>query len=70
VIEATKEGLSSREIAKELGVSHSTVNRIRRRHKFKVINGGKGVEPGTHPKEVFQCSNKEKEGDGDDCPPF
>ncbi len=28
VIEATKEGLSSREIAKELGVSHSTVNRI------------------------------------------
>jgi putative DNA primase/helicase len=41
VIEATKEGLSSREIAKELGVSHSTVNRIRRRHKFQIIDGGK-----------------------------
>jgi hypothetical protein len=48
VIEASKEGLSSREIAKELGVSHSTVNRIRRKHKFAVIDGGKSdVEHGT-----------------------
>ena len=41
VIEATEEGLSSREIAKELGMSKSTVNNIRRRHKFRVIDGGK-----------------------------
>ena len=41
VIEATKEGLSSREIAKELGICKSTVNNIRRRHKFTVIDGGK-----------------------------
>ena len=59
VIEATKEGLSSREIAKEIGVSHSTVNRIRRRHKFKAADGGKGLEHGTSPKEVFQCSSQE-----------
>jgi DNA-binding CsgD family transcriptional regulator/Mrp family chromosome partitioning ATPase len=41
VIEATQEGLSSREIAKELGVSKSTVNNIRRRHRFKATDGGK-----------------------------
>ena len=52
VIEATKEGLSSREIAKELGVSKSTVNNIRRRHKFKVIDGGKDVATG-HPLRVM-----------------
>ena len=39
VVEATKEGLSSREIAKELGISKSTVNNIRRRNKFKTASG-------------------------------
>jgi DNA-directed RNA polymerase specialized sigma24 family protein len=42
VIEASEEGLSCRDIAKELGISKSTVHNIRRRHKFKVIDGGKG----------------------------
>jgi DNA-binding CsgD family transcriptional regulator len=39
VIEATKEGLSSREIAKELGICKTTVNNIRRRHKFGAATG-------------------------------
>ena len=49
VIEATKEGLSSREIAKELGICKSTVNNIRRRHKFRVIDGGKDDVATGHP---------------------
>lgn len=58
--------------------SYLSFNRIRRKH------GGKDVEDGTHPKEVFQCSSQngggdgedpatgtsqETEGDGDDRPP-
>ena len=67
VIEATKEGLSSREIAKELGICKSTVNNIRRRHKFKVIDGGKGdVATGHPPNSDGQVASQEKEGDGDD----
>jgi KaiC/GvpD/RAD55 family RecA-like ATPase len=58
VLELTKDGLSSREVAKEVGISHSTVNRIRRRHKFKVTDGDKGVEHGTPLKGMSKCSSE------------
>jgi hypothetical protein len=64
VIEATKEGLSSREIARDLGISKSTVNNIRRRNKFRVINGGKDVATGQHPNSDGQVASQEKEDDG------
>jgi Homeodomain-like domain len=60
VIEATKEGLSSREIAKELGICKSTVNNIRRRHKFRVIDGGKDVATGQPPNSDGQMASQEK----------
>jgi transposase len=61
VIEATEEGLSSREIAKELGMSKSTVNNIRRRHRFRVIDGGKDVATGQPPKGDGQLASQEKD---------
>jgi putative DNA primase/helicase len=58
VVEATKEGLSSREIAKELGICKTTVNNIRRRHKFKA--GGKSLATGHPPIEVGQATSPEE----------
>jgi Bifunctional DNA primase/polymerase, N-terminal/Homeodomain-like domain len=63
VIEASEEGLSSREIAKELGICKSTVNNIRRRHKFKVIDGSKGVATGQPSSGDGQMASQGKDGE-------